>query len=135
MTATASGTCTIAASQSGDSRYAAASPATQDVTFTFQGVITFAPAPSLSVYDLATVTAVESTGLAVGYGSATPAVCSVDGATGLVAALSPGDCTIVASAGDAPGVPDHRRRRAIGPHAPPVRRPASPPRRAMPRLP
>ena len=100
VTATASGTCTVAASQSGDAQFAAAPSATQDVTFTFQGVITFGPAPSPSVYDLATVTAVESTGLSVAYASATPAVCSVDAATGLLAALSPGDCTIVASAGE-----------------------------------
>ncbi len=100
VTAATSGTCTIAAGQSGDSRYAAAFPVTLDVTFTFQGVITFAPAPSLSVYDQATVSAVESTGLPVGYGSSTRSTCSVDGATGLVAALAPGDCTIVASAGD-----------------------------------
>ena len=100
VTATASGVCTVAAGQSGNSVYAAASPATQDVTFTFQGVITFAPAPSLSVYDLATVTAVESSGLPVSYSSATSAVCSVDGTSGLVAALSQGDCTIVATAGD-----------------------------------
>ena len=100
VTAAAAGTCTIAAGQSGDSRYAAALPVTQDVTFAFQGVIAFSPAPSLSVYDQGTVTAVESAGQPVGYGSSTPLTCSVDGATGLVAALAEGDCTIVASAGD-----------------------------------
>jgi len=101
LSANASGTCTIAANQPGDSRYDAAPPVTQDVAFLFQGVITFASAPSLGVYDQASVTATESSGLPVSYGTATPAVCSVDGGTGLVVALSAGDCTIVASAGQA----------------------------------
>jgi len=100
VTAVASGTCTVTAGQSGDSRYAAAFPATQDVTFAFQGVIEFAPAPAPSVYDLATVSAVESSGQPVRFSSATPVTCSVEAATGLVAALSAGGCTIVASAGD-----------------------------------
>ena len=99
VTASATGTCTIAANQSGGSRYTAAPQVTQDVTFTFTGVMEFGPAPTLSVYDLATVTAVESIGRPVSYGSATPSACSVEGATGLVVALSRGDCTI-ASAGD-----------------------------------
>jgi len=101
VTATGSGNCTVAADQSGDSRYSAAPQVTQDVTFIFEGVIAFTPAPALSVFDQATVTATESSGLPVSYRSATPAVCSVDGATGLALALSSGDCTIVASAGQA----------------------------------
>lgn len=100
VTAATSGTCTIAAGQSGDSLYAAAIPVTQDVTFMFQGVIEFSPAPSLAVHDLATVTAVETTGLPVSYAGASPSVCSVEGATGLVVALAQGDCTIVASSED-----------------------------------
>ncbi len=100
VSATASGACTVAAGQSGDATYAAAFPATQDVTFRFQGVITFDPAPSLGVYDQGTVRAVESAGLPVGYASATAATCSVDAATGLAVAIATGDCTIVASAGD-----------------------------------
>jgi hypothetical protein len=101
VTATGSGTCTIAASQPGNAQYAAAPHVTQDVTFTFRGVITFAPAPSMRVLDLASVSAVESSGLSVGYASETPAICSVEAATGLVAALASGDCTIGARAGDA----------------------------------
>jgi hypothetical protein len=100
VTATVAGTCTIAAGQAGDATFAAAFPATQDVAFRFQGVITFDPAPSLRVHDLGTVRAVESTGLSIGYGSATPGTCSVDRTTGLVVALAASDCTIVASAGD-----------------------------------
>jgi hypothetical protein len=100
VTAARSGTCTVAANQYGDATWDAAPQVVQDVTFTFEARIEFAPAPALAVFDLATVTAVESTGLPVGYGSATPSLCSVDGATGVVAALAPGGCTIVASAGD-----------------------------------
>jgi hypothetical protein len=101
VTASASGTCTVAASQSGNAQYAAAPQVTQDVTFVFRGLITFAPAPALAVHDLGTVSAVESSGLPVGYDTATPDTCSVEGATGLVAALAPGDCSVVARAGDA----------------------------------
>jgi hypothetical protein len=101
VTATASGTCTVAASQSGNDQYAAAAHVTQDVTFTFRGIVTFAPAPSMRVFDLASVSAVESSGLPVGYDGGTPATCTVDAVTGLVAALAPGDCTVVAHAGDA----------------------------------
>lgn len=100
VTAVASGACTVTAGQSGDSRYAAAFPASQEVVFTFRGVIVFGPAPSPSVYDRVTVSAVESGGETVHYASATPATCSVEAATGLVAALSSGDCTVVASAGE-----------------------------------
>lgn len=100
VTALASGTCTITAGQSGDSRYAAAFPASQDVPFTFRGIITFGPAPTPSVYDLATVSAAESGGEPVRYASATPSTCSVEAVSGLVTALSAGDCTIFASAGE-----------------------------------
>src|SRR5512137_447288 len=50
VTAAGSGTCTIAASQPGNAQYAAAFHVTQDVTFTFRGVITFGPAPSMNVF-------------------------------------------------------------------------------------
>lgn len=101
VTAVASGACTVTAGQSGSSVYAAAFPASQEVVFTFRGVITFGPAPSPDVYDRVTVSAVESGGETVRYATATPATCSVETASGLVAALSPGDCTIVARAGEA----------------------------------
>ena len=98
VTATVSGTCTITADQPGDTRYAPAPQVTQDVVFVLSDELVFSPAPAMSQYDLATVTAVDLFGLPVGYASATPSVCSVD-ASGLVSALSTGDCTIVASAG------------------------------------
>jgi hypothetical protein len=99
VTATGSGTCTIAANQPGDATWDAASQVAQDVTFTSKGVLEFAPAAALGVYDAATVVAVASSGLQVSYVSASPSVCSVDGSTGLVSALGAGDCTIVGSAG------------------------------------
>lgn len=101
VTASASGPCTVAANQPGDTTFAAAPQVTQDVTFRFQGVVTFQPAPSMAVHDLATVTAVESAGLPVTYAASTPATCTVEARSGVVAALSAGDCTIVATAGDA----------------------------------
>jgi hypothetical protein len=100
VTASASGTCTIEANQPGDTRYAPAPRVTQDVVFTFADVLEFAPAPSLGVHDLATVSAVASSGAPVAFASATPSVCVVDAVTGLVAALSAGDCIVVARAGE-----------------------------------
>jgi hypothetical protein len=99
VTATRSGTCTIAANQPGDAIWQAARPVTRDVPFTFGAALVFAPAPALALYDLATVSAVERSGLDVAYASATPSVCSVEASTGLVSALGAGDCTVVASAG------------------------------------
>ena len=100
VTASASGTCTIAADQPGDTRYAPAPQVTQDVTFALADVLEFSPTPSLHVFDLATVAAAASSGAPVRYASATPSVCAVDSVTGLVSALSAGDCTVVASAGE-----------------------------------
>jgi hypothetical protein len=99
VTAKASGICTIAANQSGNSLYAPAPQATQNITFTFSQTLTFGTAPSLSLYDLATVSATASSGLPVSYNSTTPATCSVNSSTGLVTALSIGDCTVTATAG------------------------------------
>ncbi len=101
VTATAAGTCTVTANQPGDARYAAAPQVTQDVTFVFSGVIVFGSAPVMAVYDRATVTATESAGAAIRYETTTPAICSVDAATGVVDAVATGDCTVVASAGAA----------------------------------
>ncbi len=57
-----------------------------------------APALTLGVdgRDRTTVHASASSGLAVRYASGTPAVCSVEAATGLVVGLAPGDCTVTA---------------------------------------
>jgi hypothetical protein len=99
VTASASGACAIAADQAGDDHYAPAPQVTQDVTFALADSLAFSPAPAMSQYDLATVSAADRLGTSVSYSSSTPSVCSVDSATGLVVALAPGGCTIVAVAG------------------------------------
>jgi mono/diheme cytochrome c family protein len=99
------GTCTLTASQSGNSSYAAASPvshsfvvtaatgATQTLTFSSPGnQMVDSTAPAL--------TASASSGLAVSFASATPSVCTVTGIT--LTLRLPGTCTIAANqAGDA----------------------------------
>jgi hypothetical protein len=99
VTGLASGVCTIAADQSGNSQYAPAPQVTQNITFTFSHTLVFAPAPSLSLYDRGTVTAVDSSGLPVAYASDSLTVCSVSAGTGLVTALATGNCVIAATAG------------------------------------
>lgn len=60
--------------------------------------LTFDAAPTLMMPGgTATVSATASSGLPVTYASLTPAVCSVDAATGLVSAASIGDCRIAAT--------------------------------------
>ncbi|MFV0680241.1 hypothetical protein [Ottowia sp.] len=102
VTALTPGTCTIAASQDGDATWAAATRATLalPVQVDAQQQIGFGAAPTLVVGASATVSAIASSGLAVAYSSLTPAVCSVDAASGLVTALAVGTCTIAA---DQPG--------------------------------
>lgn len=64
--------------------------------------VAFATAPALVVGGTATVTATATSGLAVVYGSATPAICTVDASSGLVSGVSAGTCVITADqAGDA----------------------------------
>ena len=91
------GTCSITASQAGDSNYAAATPVTQSFAVT-QGtnVITF---PGLSDRALGSapfnLTASASSGLAVSLRSLTPGVCSLSGGTASL--LSVGECKVEAS--------------------------------------
>lgn len=100
VTAFTSGTCIIAANQSGNERYAAAPQVTQTIVFTFTHTLVFSQPPaSMNLHDQATVTAVDSLGLPINYLSDTPSVCSITGDTGQVTALAIGDCTIVARAG------------------------------------
>jgi len=58
--------------------------------------IGFSAAPQLPQGGGATVSAAASSGLAVSYSSITPAVCSVDGGTGVVTAHAVGNCVIAA---------------------------------------
>jgi hypothetical protein len=98
------GSCTIVASQAGDSIYKAApnvsrsfainNPAKQNQT------IAFAALPNRTLGDPSfQLSATASSGLPVGFSSDAPAICTVSGTT--VALLSAGTCTIVAAqAGD-----------------------------------
>jgi hypothetical protein len=92
------GTCIVAADQNGDVRYSAATQTTASIAVgkgsQSVGSITFTPA-TLTVGGTSTVAATSSSGLAVTFSSATPAVCAVSGAT--VSGLSVGTCTITAS--------------------------------------
>jgi hypothetical protein len=54
-------------------------------------------APTLPLLGTATVVATASSDLPIRYSSTTPAVCSVDGSTGVVAALTIGVCSIAAN--------------------------------------
>ena len=109
VTALTTGTCTIAASQAGNSQYAAATQVTQNVVVsggTLQQTITFATAPMLSLRGKATVSATATSGLPVAYSSTTPTICSVDGNTGVVTDIVTGTCTIAADqAGNADYAP------------------------------
>lgn len=54
-------------------------------------------APTLQLLGIATVVATASSDLPIRYSSTTPTVCSVDGSTGVVAALTTGVCSIAAN--------------------------------------
>lgn len=98
------GTCVVAADQPGNDQFAPAAQATQSLTVLVNPAqsISFAAAPVLNLYGTATMSATATSGLAVSYSSATPAVCTVNASTGLVTDLTAGDCTITAAqAGDA----------------------------------
>lgn len=100
VTGLTSGTCIVAADQSGNSHYAPAPRATRDVAFNLtREVLSFAQVPSLGLYDRATIVAIDSLAAKVSYASITPQTCSVDVQSGRLDALAPGECTVVASAG------------------------------------
>lgn len=94
----APGICIIAASQGGNSTFAPAPQATQSIAVKFDPnqKIIFAAAPALTLGGTATVAATASSGLPVIYSSFTPAVCSIDGHSGLVTGLLAGMCVIAA---------------------------------------
>ncbi len=58
--------------------------------------ISFGTAPTLNLFGTATVVATASSGLSVAYSSNTATICSIDRATGIVTALTPGNCIIAA---------------------------------------
>jgi hypothetical protein len=108
VTSRTAGACTIAASQPGNTRWAAAPQAVQTLgASTSAQTLRFdtAPAP-LIVGGTATVQATASSGLAVGYSSLSPAVCSVGPGSGIVTALAAGPCMVAANqAGSASWAP------------------------------
>jgi hypothetical protein len=93
------GTCTIQASQAGDTNYQAATPVSADFTVNpASQTITFAPAVTTYPYAVNktfAVSATASSGLAVSFSSLTTGVCTVSGTT--VSVLAGGTCTIQAS--------------------------------------
>jgi hypothetical protein len=102
VTDLAAGSCIIVANQSGNTQYAPAPEATQSLSVVFNPnqSISFGTAPALSLGGTAMVSATATSGLPVSYSSRTPAVCGVDGSSGLVSDLAAGACTIAA---DQPG--------------------------------
>jgi hypothetical protein len=104
VSALATGVCSIAANQSGNTTFAQAPQAIQTIPVVVNPsqTIRFAAAPELSWLGTATVSAVANSGLAVSFNSATPSVCAVNEKSGLVTSLAAGTCTITADqAGDA----------------------------------
>ena len=94
------GTCSITASQGGNSAYAAATPVMQsfNVTFSLKAqTITFGAIATQRVGTTLKLRATASSGLAVSYLSSTATVCTVSGNTATL--LAAGTCSITASQG------------------------------------
>lgn len=102
VTAIGLGACSIQLTQSGDERYAPASPLMVQITVTTDPLqtIAFDAAPTLSLGGTSTVVARATSGLAVSYTSLSTPVCSADRTSGVVTSLTAGTCTIAA---DQPG--------------------------------
>jgi hypothetical protein len=95
VTGVATGNCTVTADQGGNGQYAVAPEVTQ--TFSIGGAaqtIVFGAAPSVAVGGTGTLSATASSGLAVTFGTRTPAVCTVSGST--LTGLTAGTCTVTA---------------------------------------
>ncbi len=92
-----SGTCTISASQAGNSVYGAATPVAASTMVTAASqTITFTPLPSSEPQgSTLTLSAKSTSGLAVSFTSLTPSICSVSGSSATL--LKAGTCTIQAS--------------------------------------
>ena len=105
VTGIAAGICTVTASQAGNASYSAAPSVTQNFNIAKgQQIISFGPAPTLSLdqsgavtVSLATGTVIASasSGLVVSLSSSTPSVCSINGNS--VTAINIGTCTINAN--------------------------------------
>jgi len=103
VTYVTAGTCTVTADQAGDADYNAALQVTIDITVAKadQTITGLAADPATGVVGgSSALSATASSGLTVSFGSSTPAVCTVTGAT--VSYLAAGTCTVIADqAGDA----------------------------------
>ena len=103
VTTAAAGLCTITASQSGNTDYAAAPPVTQSFQVnpvnpgSAAQTITFGQPPDAKVGAPVTLSAHASSGLPVSFSSGTTPVCTVAGST--VTTVAAGPCTITASQG------------------------------------
>jgi len=94
----AAGSCTIAASQVGNSTYAAATPVSDSFTVNaalIAQTITFANPGIQSVGTPLTLSAAASSGLMVSFASTTTSICTVSNAT--ASFIAAGSCTITAS--------------------------------------
>ncbi len=93
------GTCTLRASQAGNSTYAAATPVERSITITKgQSLIINFTVPTdraLVVNSTATISGTTTSGLIVSFSSLSPTVCSVSGTT--VTMLAAGICVVQAS--------------------------------------
>jgi hypothetical protein len=92
----ASGTCTIDATQAGNSTYAAATMVPQSFTVNGEAqTITFGTIAAQTVGTPLTLSATASSGLTVSFASTTTSVCTVSGATATF--IAAGSCTIDAN--------------------------------------
>ncbi len=96
VTGVSAGTCTIAANQTGNTNYNAATQVTQNIIVgKGSQTITFGTAPTVNVGGTGTVTATATSGLAPVFTSTTTGVCTVSGST--VTGVTAGTCTIAAN--------------------------------------
>jgi hypothetical protein len=95
------GTCTVEATQAGNSTYAAATPVTQNITVVgATQAIDFGPIAAQTVRAHLTLSATASSGLPVSFASTTPTICSVTGTTATMNAA--GSCSIQATQAGGP---------------------------------
>ncbi|MFM8442262.1 MAG: S8 family serine peptidase [Methylococcus sp.] len=96
VTAVGVGTCLVTASQSGNVNYQSAQSVSQSISVVRAAqVISFQPVSNLFYGETAVLTASASSGLTVGFKSATGSVCRVD--AGIVTGVGYGVCTITAT--------------------------------------
>ncbi|HXJ41521.1 MAG TPA: hypothetical protein VNH18_19740 [Bryobacteraceae bacterium] len=94
LTMVAAGTCSVTASQAGNTTYAAAIPVAGSFTVLATQTITFAAPTSATVGESATLGATASSGLTVSFTSTTPDICTVAG--NIMTPIARGTCTITA---------------------------------------